>query len=223
MNHTRNSGTINLFLYSDFLPIITYPASNTTFSPTLSYTYTQIIVCTATGYPQPTVLWYNSDNEAITTGATLQLDASNVSDGRVYICKADNGLGFDSRSIEFSISDTQVDTEGILDEINEDIRTTSEFGPNQVGNIAEIVANILPNTSNVPIRDVNNIRDLLGKCANTIEDLFDKITDNDTAITSGDASKIANTAGDIINKDNELDRTIDNLALSPETINQVCV
>ena len=214
---------IEYFPFSDSIPIITNPASNTTLSPTLTYTYTQSIVCTAIGFPPPTILWYNSDNEPITTGATIQLDASNVAHGRVYICKAANRAGFDSRSIEFNIPKSEVDIDGILDGINDDISTTSELDPSQVGQIANIISNILPDTSNVPITDVNSTQNILENVANTNKDLLDKITDNDTAITPEDAGSIANTAGNIINRDNELDQTIDNPTLSPEAINQVCL
>ena len=92
-----------------------------------------------------------------------------------------------------------------------------------MGQIANIISNILPDTSNVPITDVNSTKDILENVANTNKDLLDKITDNDTAITPEDAGSIANIAGNIINKDNELDQTIDNPTLSPEAINQVCL
>ena len=75
----------------------------------------------------------------------------------------------------------------------------------------------------MPITDVNSTQDILENVANTNKDLLNKITDNDTAITPEDAGSIADTAGNIINKDNELDQTIDNPTLSPETINQVCI
>ena len=92
-----------------------------------------------------------------------------------------------------------------------------------MGQIADIISNILPDTSNIPIKDVNSTQDILENVANTIEGLLDKITDNDTAITLEDAGSITNTAGNIINKDNDLDQTIDNPTLSPEAINQVCI
>ena len=209
------------FTHSDSIPTITSPPSNTTYSPTLTYTYTQTITCTATGYPPPTILWYNSDNEPITTGPSLQLDASKVSDGILYICKAENRVGSDSRSIKFSISESDIDIDGILGDISDDIGT-SDFDPNQAGLIADIISNILPDTSNIPITDVNDTQNILGNVANTNEDLLDKITDNDTAITPQDAGKIANTAGNIINKDNDLHSSIDSPNLSPEAVNQVC-
>ena len=108
-----------------------------------------------------------------------------------------------------------------MGDISDDIGT-SDFDPNQAGLIADIISNILPDTSNIPITDVNDTQNILGNVANTNEDLLDKITDNDTAITPEDAGKIANTAGNIINKDNDLDRSIDSPTLSPEAVNQVC-
>ena len=99
--------------------------------------------------------------------------------------------------------------------------TTFEFGPIEAGRIADIVSNILPDTNNISRLEVKDARELLNDCANTVEDLLDKI--NNITVSLGDFGKIANTAGNIINRDNELDRIIDSSSLSQDELNQVSI
>ena len=206
------------FIHSDVR--ITYPSTNTTLIPTITYTYTETIVCTATGYPLPTILWYNSDALPVTTGPTLQLDLSNVSNGMEYICKAENYVGYKSRSIKFSILYTILETEGLLASVNNEI-SASDFDKSKAGKLADRISNILPNTSNIQLSDVDDVKILLEQCANTTEDLFDTVIDSDEADILEIVAKIANTAGNIVNRDNQLDRTIDSSSLSQEDNSKV--
>ena len=205
----------------DASPIISYPHTLTEITPELSLSYQQEVTCVATGYPPPTVLWYDSDNDVVTTGDTLLLQTTNVYDGAVYTCKAENIFGGDAGSILISIDITDISVTDIFDNIDDNFGNPSGFDPEQVDDIAVLVSNILPNISSIPISEINDTKDTLAKGADTIEMLFDVISDNGTAISLDDAGTIVNTAGDIINKDTELEDISDNPSLSPEAIQQV--
>ena len=212
---------IYFFTFPDAQPIITYPNTLTVITPKLSLSYQQEIICVVTGYPPPTVIWYDSNSEAVTTGDTLLLQTTNVADGIIYVCRAENVFGEDTGSILISIDTTDISIPDILADIDDNFDNPSEFDPEQVDDIAVLVANILPNISSIPISEINDTNDILAKGADTIEMLFDVITDNGTAISLDDAGTIVNTAGDIINKDTELEYISDNPALSPDAIQQV--
>ena len=183
--------------------------------------YQQEIVCVVTGYPPPTVIWYDSSNDTVTTGDTLLLQTTNIADGVIYVCRAENVFGVDTGSIIISIDTTDIAISDIFDNIDDNFGIPSEFDPEQVDQIAVLVSNLLPNISSIPISEINDTKDTLAKGADTIEMLFDIITDNGTAISLDDAATIVNTAGDIISKDTELEDISDNPALSSDAIQQV--
>ncbi|KAI6654378.1 hypothetical protein LOD99_775 [Oopsacas minuta] len=203
---------------ADSVPIITSPLSDKVLNPELSLTYIEQFICEATGYPPPTILWY-SNNEPVTTGATLTLTTSNVTDGKEYVCQAENDLGSDSRIIIIAIDPTDIAINNVLDDIAIVLDNPSEFDPNQVGPITILISNILPNITDIDISEIDGVKDTLANTADILDDLFDVITDNDTAISLDDAGDIVNTAGDIINKDSELEDISINTDLSTQQIN----
>ena len=202
----------------DSAPEITEPVSNGTMDEDLITTFSRTIVCRAIGYPQPTIRWYSSEGEIIVNGQILYITVSNVSSGEVYICKAENRVGFMSRSVQINIIVSETTLNNIEDEIN-----TPEFDPNTAGDIADTIKLALPSTDNVPIKDINKTRETLDTGAKLNEKLLDKIIENDTALPLDDAGKIVDTAADIAVKDTELDAGIDSPTLTPEAINQVFI
>ncbi|KAI6654369.1 Phosphatidylinositol phosphatase [Oopsacas minuta] len=183
---------------ADSVPIITSPLSDMVINPELSLTYIEQFICEATGYPPPTILWY-SNNEPVTTGATLTLTTSNVTDGKEYICKAENDFGIASRSITISITFTYNYASNILDNIIIELDN-----PDQFDGVIDILSNIL---TNISITDIDQLQDMLNKIADTVENLFDIVTDHDKAMSVDDAGSIMNIIGDIVNKDTGLNNS----------------
>ena len=202
----------------DSVPQITDPDSNKTLTEDLSLNYNRTISCTASGYPPPTIRWYNSENEAVTDGPILFITVRNVTNGIVFVCKAENRAGFVSRSIQIVIR--VVDPDSTLDDLEDEIDVAG-FNPEEAGEVADTIRLALPKTDNVLPEDTNKTRDTLDKAAGVNEVLLDKITDNNTDIPLDDAERIVNTAGEIAVKDTELDAGVDTPILSPEALNRV--
>jgi len=70
-----------------------------------------ILVCQASGVPEPQIRWYHNEREIRPTGrvsmdrdSSLVISNSELSDAGEYVCQADNGIGsLQSRTIEVSI------------------------------------------------------------------------------------------------------------------------
>ena len=215
---------MKFFIILDARPAITRPNSNITLTPGLNYTFNQIITCTASGYPPPIINWYDSNNVLIPTGPVLQLDASSLIDGTVYICRAENTFGSDTRSVTISITISTDAMNDVLDGIIYDlINSTSKISSEQRGNIAKIIHIVLSETK------INKTRGILAKAAEINSIMLNNIIGESNYLFESDASEfpieltvIVNAAGYIINKDFQLEKDLDTTIGSPLVIKQVC-
>ena len=88
------------------------------------------IICTATGYPVPTVVWQNSDGSSLSNNRLVSGDPMNISSGNVsvelmvigvtradtgtYRCSANNSVSSTTRNINITVQCKLLYSTGII-------------------------------------------------------------------------------------------------------------